>query len=268
MDKHHTLSLISPLSACRHMTTLLILAISALLPLAAQADCAILLHGLARSETSMNTLAKALSDADYHVVNTGYPSREATIETLAQQVIPPAIAQCKSQPIHFVTHSMGAILVRYYLQTYSLESLGRVVMLGPPNQGSEVIDRLGQVPGFHFINGDAGLQLGTGQLSLPNQLGDAHFDVGIIAGNWSVNWILSSIIPGADDGKVSVERTKLNGMNDHITLPVTHTFMMSNKKVIKQVLHYLAQGTFIKPTAKVDAHTDQPTPSAPHSITE
>ena len=91
----------------------------------------------------------------------------------------------------FVTHSMGGILVRQYLRQHSVPHLHRVVMLGPPNKGSEVVDVLGNTPGFHFINGDAGLQLGTGQGSVPNTLGPVDFDLGIIAGTRSINWILS-----------------------------------------------------------------------------
>jgi hypothetical protein len=117
-------------------------------------------------------------------------------------------------------------------------------MLGPPNKGSEVVDRLRDVPGFHFLNGDAGLQLGTGATSVPNRLGKANFDLGIIAGTRSVNLILSCMIPGVDDGKVSVENTRLEGMNDHLEMGVTHPFMMRNSKVIDQVIHYLRFGSF------------------------
>ncbi len=139
---------------------------------------------------------------------------------------------------------MGGILVRQYLSNHSIPNLAHVVMLGPPNKGSEVVDKLKGVPGFHFINGDAGLQLGTSEMSVPpNRLGPAEFDVGIIAGTDSINLILSLLIPGRDDGKVSVERTKLEGMNDHITMETSHPpFMMKNKKVIAQVIHYLKNG--------------------------
>ncbi len=193
----------------------------------------------------MSELEAKLAKENYFVVNMEYPSREHDIETLAEKAIIPALAKCPvEEKVNFVTHSLGGILVRQYLSKKEIPRLNRVVMLGPPNQGSEVVDKMGQVPGFHFINGDAGMQLGTGELSVPNQLGKAKFDVGIIAGTRSVNLILSSLIPSTDDGKVSVERTKLEGMSDHIEMPVTHTFMMKNNKVITQVLHYLKHGSF------------------------
>lgn len=216
-----------------------------LLPPVAQGACAILLHGLGRSDGSMETLAKALEKADFQVVNVDYPSTVYPIETLAGQSIAPALDQCKpGNQVHFVTHSMGGILVRHYLSRVTLSNLGRVVMLGPPNKGSEVVDALGEVPGFHAIMGDAGLQLGTGEESVPNQLGAANFEVGIIAGTRSINPVLSQIIPDTDDGKVSVASTRLEGMRDHLQMPVTHVFMMQNDEVIKQVIYFLHHGRF------------------------
>lgn len=216
-----------------------------LLPLHAEAACVILLHGLMRTDNSMQQLEQQLLHENFTTVNMKYPSRKHTIPVLADMAIEPALEQCRpEEEINFVTHSLGGILVRQYLSLHTISGLNHVVMLGPPNQGSEVVDKLGNFPGFRFITGAAGMQLGTGVLSIPNQLGMANFDVGIIAGNRSVNWILSSIIPSDDDGKVSIESTMLDGMNDHIEMPVTHPFMMRNKKVIAQVIHYLQHGRF------------------------
>ncbi len=132
------------------------------------------------------------------------------------------------------------------MHSHRLPVFGRAVMLGPPNQGSEVVDKLGTWPGFHFINGDAGLELGTDELSLPNQLGAAQFELGIIAGSRSINLMLSLLIPGPDDGKVAISRTQLEGMDEHLVLPVTHPFMMKNNDVIAYTLLYLKTGSFKK----------------------
>lgn len=204
----------------------------------------ILLHGLARSAHSMDKMAQRLTEQGYSVLNISYPSRSYSIEQLAEQTISDAIAQCNNMPVSFVTHSMGGILVRQFLSNHRIKNLNKVVMLGPPNKGTEIVDKLGNLPGFHLVNGAAGMQLGTGALSVPNQLGKANFDVGIIAGTQSINLLLSTLIPNADDGKVSVESTKVDGMNDHIEIPTSHVFMMRNDAVIAQVISYLKQGKF------------------------
>ena len=212
----------------------------------------ILLHGLCRTSHSMAKMEHALTNAGFRVQNVSYPSRTASVQQLADDAIGKAVADCQRDgavKIDFVTHSLGGILVRSYLARHSVPSLGRVVMLAPPNQGSEVVDKLGWLFLFKWINGPAGNELGTGTNSTPNRLGPATFPVGIIAGDRSVNWINSLLIPGRDDGKVSVERTKLAGMSDHIVVHTAHPFIMKNRKVIRQTIQFLRTGGFDHGTA-------------------
>ena len=223
------------------------------LPLPSQAsECVILLHGLLRSSSSMNKLETALSDAGYHVVNVDYPSRQKPIEELAPLAINSGLAQCRAAhalPVNFVTHSLGGILVRQYYQQQQPDEVHRVVMLGPPNQGSEVVDKLRDLPGFELLNGPAGLQLGTDTASLPKNLGAVNFELGVIAGTESINLLTLPFMPEPNDGAVTLQNTRVEGMCSFIALPTTHVFMMKNDAVIEQVIHFLQQGRFIDQTA-------------------
>jgi len=214
-----------------------------------QKEYVILLHGLARTKHTMSRMEARLKAEGFAVVNWGYPSRHQKVEELAERAIPNAIDYCRKNgatKIHFVTHSLGGILVRYYLKHHEIAELGKVVMLSPPNGGSEVVDKIGHNFLYRFINGPAGEQLGTDASSLPRRLGKVAFDLGVITGDKSINFILSRLIPGPDDGKVSITNAKVEGMNDFLVVHASHPFIMKNREAIEQTIHFLKHGEFEK----------------------
>ena len=205
----------------------------------------VLLHGLARSAHSMNKMNTALQQAGFRTCNIDYPSTKYPIEVLADRFVLPQIQACaKGAPVSFVTHSMGGILVRQLRKSHPELAFGRVVMLGPPNQGSEIVDHIRDWSLFRWVNGPAGQQLSTAPSSLPNTLGVANFEVGIIAGNKPLLEPFKGYIAGQSDGKVSVASTHLNGMKDAVVLPVTHALMMRDPQVIAQTIQFLKIGQF------------------------
>jgi pimeloyl-ACP methyl ester carboxylesterase len=212
-----------------------------------QTEWVVLLHGLGRSSRSLSQLESDLAGQGYLVLNMDYPSLKYPIEYLAEEVLHPEVARLSATSpakIHFVTHSMGGIVVRYYLRHHGVPGLSRVVMLSPPNKGSELADLLMKSALFQRFMAPAGRELGTGKDSLPRKLGGADYDLGVIAGSKSYNPINSLILDGPDDGTVTVESTKMPGLADFIVLPCSHNSIIRNRTAISQVIHFLRHGVF------------------------
>lgn len=210
-------------------------------------DRVLLLHGIARSSASLSRLEKTIKAAGFATLNLDYPSRKQPLESLIDEVhsrAGPFITQHDART-HFVTHSMGGLLARAYIARYRPTNLGRAVLLAPPNQGSEIPDLLENGRAYNRFFGPAGRQLGTRpDERLRSLLGAVDYPLGIIAGNRAVDPIGWLIIPGPNDGRVSVIRTEVSGMADHVTLPATHAMMMQNAEVIRFTVHFLRFGRF------------------------
>ena len=208
-------------------------------------EMVILLHGLARTDRSMRPLEKPLSVAGFQVHNLRYPSTDLTPDELVANLDAQISACCAgASRLHFVTHSLGGILVRAYLADHSVSNLGRVVMLAPPNHGSEYGDLISDSKLVRSALGPTAVQLGTSPESLPNRLPDPTFEFGVIAGTRRVNPISALVIPGESDGTVSVESTRLAGMSDFITVPASHTFIMWSDATAGYVVEFLRHGQF------------------------
>lgn len=210
-------------------------------------DYVVILHGIARSSNHMEKMEKYLLKQGYDAINIDYPSTDYTLESLiylVHQDISKKLTEDKT--VHFVGYSMGGILNRAIINKHRPKNLGRVVQLAPPNNGSEVSDFLKENWLYKKVYGPAGQQLTTNQQKIKELFGDIYYDLGIIAGNRTIDPISSSIIPGKDDGRVSIENTKLKGMKDHIVVSVAHPFLPSNKTVQQQTAYFLQNGVFKK----------------------
>ncbi len=207
----------------------------------------VLLHGIARSSRSLNKMQRAIEAAGFATLNLDYPSRKQPLGRLAAD-IHPAVARFAGGfegPIHFVAHSMGGLLTRVYIAAYRPQQLGRVVMLGTPNGGSEVADRLKAFALYRAYFGPAGQQLATMRDPATAALLPAiDYPVGIIAGNRSVDPISSVLLPKPNDGKVSVQNTRLAGMTDHIVVATAHPWLMRYRPAIEQTVTFLRNGRF------------------------
>lgn len=211
-------------------------------------ECVVLLHGLNRSWRAMRTMAKALQEAGFSTVNVDYPSQAGTIEVIAPLAVDTGLSECRAtgaSRIHFVTHSIGGILIRYQNEHAPIPDLGRVVMLAPPNQGSEIVDKTRDWPGFEIFSGAAGAQLGTDDDSVPKQLGPVDFDLGVIAGTGTINIFTSALLPDPDDGKVSVASTRVDGMKDFLVVGNSHRYITRSEVVTRNTAAFLRTGAFL-----------------------
>jgi pimeloyl-ACP methyl ester carboxylesterase len=206
----------------------------------------VVVHGLGRTSASMTILVSRLKNAGFRVVSFGYPSTSEPMEALVQR-LQAEVEQCcspEAATVHFVTHSMGGVMVRSMLSQRPEAHRGRVVMLSPPNQGSEIIDAFADSPRLRTLLGPAASRLGTDSTGISSQLGPVRFSLGIVTGDRSLSPLGSWLIPGPDDGKVGVDRARVEGATDFRVVPATHTFIMNRRDVAEEVVHFLRQGQF------------------------
>ncbi len=221
---------------------------------AAGQETVVLLHGLGRTSRSFKAMSEFLRVNGYRTIEVDYPSTKQPIDKLASH-LSRALEECcprdgVTPPLHFVTHSLGGILLRYHLAENPQRRVARVVMLAPPSGGSELVDTLRGNPLFRFVTGPAGQQLGTDERSVPSGLGPVNFELGVITGDRSFNPLYSWLIPGPDDGKVAVKSARTEGMQAFLVVPHTHTFIMRAQPVMLETLNFLRTGDFLQQQAR------------------
>lgn len=211
-------------------------------------DYVIILHGLNRTSWSMSKIANTLSDQGYSVINLSYPSRKYNIDTLAMSFLDKIVnTYCinKNKKIHFVTHSLGGIILRRYLQKKPILNIGRTVMITPPNHGTKIVDFLKKTPFFiKWILGKAGKQLGKKNSILSKLPKKANFELAVIAATKSYNPFSGIIFKAKNDGTISVNDTKLLGMKEFIEVDTTHCTAPRNDEVIKHTVSFIHYGYF------------------------
>jgi triacylglycerol lipase len=209
---------------------------------------------LGRSSLSMKRVQWTLQSAGYNVLNVSYPSRSYSVERLSEEYLGKMIAAkipADAGKVHFVTHSLGGILLREYLSHHTMTNLGRVVMLAPPNHGSRVVDALREHALGRWILGPAGRQLGTGTNDVPQRLGPVDFPLGVIAGDVSLNPFFSRVLETPNDGKVSVASARIAGMSDFAVVHSSHTWIMWRAETLRDILTFLREGHFSGPGKSV-----------------
>lgn len=204
---------------------------------------------MGRSSRSMKSLERFLKGEGYFTYNQSYPSTVSHVERSSVHYINSALANIPHSVtrIHFVTHSLGGLLIRYYLSNYTINRLGRVVMLAPPNQGSEVAEKYREHFWYKWMTGMPGQQLHKTNNPLLEQLKPVPAEVGVIAGTSSSDPWFNHVFKSEHDGKVSVESTKLPEMKALLKVHHGHTFIMNKRKVKHHVLNFLTTGNFYQP---------------------
>lgn len=217
-------------------------------------DIVVTFHGIYGREKQLRFINESLAKNGYSVVNIQYPTVDDRIEEMVDKYIAPVIEnqieklnkinaerKYRNLPelkINFVVHSMGSVLLRYYLENNKLKNLGKVVLISPPSHGSHLSDNI-IADIFKFYVGPAVAELKTNKKSFVNQLENPIYPCYVLIGNKSINPINSFIIKGKDDGMVPIETARLDGASFKIIKNTTHTTILKSQETVDEILEFL-----------------------------
>lgn len=202
----------------------------------------VLLHGLWRGWRAMQPLARKLEQEGFSTLNIPYPSGRMAIPHLVSRIRSQVERIATDQPIHFITHSLGGIIARSIFATDVPWNRGRMLMLAPPNHGSEIVDWTEKYPVLSQFLGPAGRALGSE--GIPHGLPPLPVDLeaAVIMGNRCSIPIFKKILGAENDGIVSAARGEISGLRGFSIINADHTFIQMHPEAIRLGLHFLKTG--------------------------
>ena len=205
-------------------------------------ETVVLLHGLWRGWRAMQPLARALEQEGFSTLNIPYPSGRMSIPNLVSRVRSQVEKIPTDQPIHFITHSLGGIIVRSIFATEVPWKPGRILMLAPPNHGSEIVDWTKKHPILNQFLGPAGRALGSEGMTheLPQLPKDV--EAAVIMGNRCSIPIFKKLLATENDGIVSAAGGRISGLRGFSVINADHTFIQMHPEAIRLGVHFLKTG--------------------------
>jgi hypothetical protein len=211
-------------------------------------ETVILLHGLGEGRASMQPLAEHLRRSlDATVLTFGYASVKADIDAHGRALAAVVAGLPAAKRISFVGHSLGNLVVRRWLAIAAPADRGRVhrlVMLGPPNQGSDLARMASRIWGVAATAEGAARDLVVEWQRVAPGLAVPECPFGIVAGGKGDATGYSPLLEGDDDAVVRVAETRLTGADGFLVLPVHHAAMMRDAAVQRATREFLATGRF------------------------
>ncbi|MDX1917369.1 MAG: hypothetical protein SFT68_05245 [Rickettsiaceae bacterium] len=212
-------------------------------------ECVVLVHGFGKGRFSMGRFNSYFIEHGYKTIPVNYASRAYDIKYLAEYEVLPQIEEESSvcSKIHFVGFSMGGVITRYILAFHRPDNLGRVVFIGSPHAGTELVDYFGQYKWISNLLGPAAMDLHSQSQFLNSVPNYVDYTAGVISGNFSLSplgWVVFSA--KESDGTVSVESSKIEGMSDHLILKTSHTRLPYSPRVLEETLYFISKGEFRK----------------------
>ena len=208
---------------------------------AAGSETVVLLHGMGRTRASMWLMEVRLRSAGYTVLNFPYSAKATTMDLLSEELRVFLAEKVETPVYHLIGHSLGNIILRNGFKKGYPPGLGRIVMLAPPNRPAEMARAFKDNPIYRWFTGDSGQQLASEEFYETLPVPPVEF--GVVAGDRGQRLTFKE----PNDGVVTVESTKLEGMKAWALVHHAHTFIMNSRQVALLCMQFLRHGNFDLP---------------------